>query len=1003
MAETKTNTEAKTNKERLKEITDGIEQGIKELFQTDRYRQYLSVLSRFHRYSVNNTMLIYLQRPDATLVAGYQKWKNQFGRHVLQGERGITIIAPTPLKKKIEEVKLDPDTHAPMLDKDGQQIVEEREISIPMFKPVKVFDVSQTDGKPLPQLAATLTGSVEQYDVFLEALRRSAPVPVSFAAIPANTDGFFSLTDQSITIREGMSQVQTIAALVHEVAHSKLHNTDAPVQEGAEEFDEIEIFGIPGLFSNGRISDEEVPDGMFRYDLRGSDYDPGDPVSVEHRVVVNHAGTVLTLRPLPVPDGGSLPFTEDKGMNFVGGSSSIQAFQNAHRKDRHTEEVEAESISYAVCQYFGIQTGDNSFGYIASWSQGKELKELRASLETINKTASGLITDIEKHFAEICKERGIDPKAIPEQAVETASEPPKDPYQEYAETACAFLRGLYEAGELNGEFHYMTDPATVPDLTELLRSGSFQSARGMLIEAAEQTDAPQLEELSKKLEALSDRWDRRLSYRIEPNDLYPECSILLAVEPRPDGPKEHGVLFSGPTSVCEKLLTELRDGTMTARQARAVQEHWDRAENRPLGEPECLYLLDGTSYLYIQATDDGYDYSLYDAVSMKLIDGGQFSVEGARMHPAGTLMDGAFKEVCVLQGLEPTKVETVPLEKLDEILAANTIQPQPEQKPEFVALDTYPMPDTDVPANALEDAGYLAGDMLPLSTETAMELCEQDFSIYAIVDGGQAELCYDTDDIAERPVDAVFAIPREEWEDSLDFQAAVQSRMERQPEREAAFLACPEDCFAVYQLKHTEETRFLTFASYEELGKQGKVPERQNYDLIYTAPLSMLPGARDLESAFEKFNLDRPADFSGHSLSVSDILAVKRGGEVSYHYCDSIGFRDLPGFNQPNQPENYLKAAEMSMEDDANMIDGIINNGPKQPTVAELESQVKAGQSISLLDLAKAAQAEKRPRDRTTAPKAKEAGPKILDRLKRPVPKQAKKPAPHRSAEKELI
>ena len=160
--------------------------------------------------------------------------------------------------------------------------------------------------------------------------------------------------------------------------------------------------------------------------------------------------------------------------------------ENGMKKDRHTEEVEAESISYAVCQYFGIQTGDNSFGYIASWSQGKELKELRASLETINKTASGLITEIEKHFAEICKERGIDPKAMPEQTAEAAPEPPKDPYQEYAESACAFLRGLYEAGELNGEFHYMTDPATVTDLTELLRNGNFQSARGMLIEAAEQ-------------------------------------------------------------------------------------------------------------------------------------------------------------------------------------------------------------------------------------------------------------------------------------------------------------------------------------------------------------------------------------------------------------------------------------------------------------------------------------------------------------------------------------
>lgn len=270
------------------------------------------------------------------------------------------------------------------------------------------------------------------------------------------------------------------------------------------------------------------------------------------------------------------------------------------------------------------------------------------------------------------------------------------------------------------------------------------------------------------------------------------------------------------------------------------------------------------------------------------------------MHPAATVMDGAFQEVCVLQGLEPTKVETVPLEKLEEILAANAIPPQPEKAPSVAALDTYPLPDIGVAANALEEAGYMAGDMLPLSMETAKALCERDCSIYAIVDGGKAELCYNTDDIDERPVETVFAIPREEWEGSIGFQSAVQNRMDRQQEREAAFLACPEDCF---------------------------------------------------------------------------------------------------------NNGNYLKAAELTVEDDCGMIDGIINNGQKQPTLAEPEGQVRAGPSISLLDLAKAAQTEekKKPRARTAAPKAKEEGPSILERLKRPRPKQAKKAAPHRSAEKELI
>ena len=181
-----------SNKERLREITEGIEQGIKELFESEKYRQYLSTMSRFHRYSVNNTMLIYMQMPDATLVAGYNKWRDQFERHVKRGERGITIIAPTPYRKKIEEQKLDPDTKAPMLDAEGRIIMEEKTIEIPMFKPVKVFDVSQTDGKPLPHLASDLTGNVAQYDAFMEALRRASPVPIAVRAIEPDTDGFFT-------------------------------------------------------------------------------------------------------------------------------------------------------------------------------------------------------------------------------------------------------------------------------------------------------------------------------------------------------------------------------------------------------------------------------------------------------------------------------------------------------------------------------------------------------------------------------------------------------------------------------------------------------------------------------------------------------------------------------------------------------------------------------------------------------------------------------------------
>ena len=359
------------NRERLQEITAGIEQGIKELFESEKYMRYLSVMSKFHRYSVNNTMLIYMQRPDATLVAGFNKWKNQFERHVKKGEHGITIIAPTPYKKKIEEMKRDPDTQAPILDADGKAIMEEKEIEIPMFRPVKVFDVSQTDGKPLPELADSLSGAVPHYEAFLEALRRSAPVPIEFEAMAANINGYFSSDQQRIAIRDGMSEVQTVSAAVHEVAHSKLHD---PKKYEAEPTWKIVM----------------VSEGGTKHDFH---LDFGTEAEAEQAA----------------EEGWS--YVDENQFEWrLEVEEDLTAVKQA-AKNRNTKEVEAESISYAVCQYFGIQTGENSFGYIASWSKDKEL---RASLETINKTSCELINDIERHYKEICKECGIDLTAAPE-------------------------------------------------------------------------------------------------------------------------------------------------------------------------------------------------------------------------------------------------------------------------------------------------------------------------------------------------------------------------------------------------------------------------------------------------------------------------------------------------------------------------------------------------------------------------------------------------------------
>ena len=742
-----------TNRERLQQITAGIEQGIKELFESEKYMRYLSVMSRFHRYSVNNTMLIYMQKPDATLVAGYNKWKNQFERHVKRGEHGITIIAPTPFKKKIEEQKLDPDTKAPMLDQDGKVIMEEREVEIPMFRPVKVFDVSQTDGKPLPELASTLSGSVQNYEAFMEALRRSAPVPLSVEPMAANMDGYFSPDQQRIAIRAGMSEVQTVSAAVHEIAHSKLHNY-AQVQEEA-----------------ARAGDKEPP----------------------------------------------------------------------KKKDRNTEEVEAESISYAVCQYYGIQTGENSFGYIANWSQGKELPELRASLETINKAAGELIADIDRHYKVICKERGIDLTAQPEQAVPQS--------------------------------------------------------------AAEETPTT------------------------------PEPS------------------------------TEYR---------------------------EALLVLDDTTYLHVQLCDTGWDYTLYDVATMKQLDGGQLDA------PELPLSTAALK-ICEMHDMGGQSIQYAPLSMIETLqeaavqqmqAAAKAAAPETTQLPDAPEqhLDEYPMPDPTLTQDDLEKCGYMDGDLLPLSKERAYELMERDLTVYIVQQGENPAMAFDTTDLDA--YDGIFAVTREEWEESPAFDAQVKERMDHQQEREQAFLDHKGDCFAIYQVKHTDELRDIRYEGLEWIKSIGQTVQRDNYDLVYTAPLepSDLKGSV-LDNLEYRFNNEHPADYRHPSMSVSDIVAIKRDGKVSCHYCDSFGFAEVPGF----LPDNPLKNAEMAVEDDYGMIDGILNNGSKEPTVAQLEQQARSGQSISLMDLAAAAHREDLDKKKS-----------VVEQLKSQPKPEHKKTAPKKSAEREI-
>ena len=936
-----------TNRERLREITDGIEQGIKELFESEKYMRYLSVMSRFHRYSVNNTMLIYMQKPDATLVAGYNKWKDQFERHVKKGEHGITIIAPTPYKKKIEEQKLDPDTKAPILDKDGKIVTEEKEIEIPMFRPVKVFDVSQTDGKPLPELASSLSGNVPNYEAFMEALRRSAPVPITFEAMAADTDGYFSADHQKIAIRQGMSEVQTVSATVHEIAHSKLHNQKKIQIANDEQYQEIELFDKSGLFSNGRIVRDNLPEGVYCYDLRGSDYDPGEPVCVEEQVVVNHAGSVLLTEPLELAEDGRLILTEEEGLNFVGGFSTLTQFLQEQRKDRHTEEVEAESISYAVCKYFGIETGENSFGYIASWSQGKELKELRASLETINKTSGTLISDIERHYKEICKERGIDPNAKAEP--ETAPiEQPED---------AAKVSDRQQTGDLT---YYVAECMEFPNLGEYHDNLSLKEA----IRIYQEIPAERMNGIKGIGFELKDGSDYEGPFPILTGQTI-DLDTIQAIDYYRDNP------------LVQKAVTEL---------AAAMPEM--EVLGADANQQEALFLINDTTYLHIQPCDSGWDYTLYDAASMKELDGGQLDMpELSRKN--------AVLQICDDNNLDSTSLRHAPMSMIETLQEAAYQQMQSEtsqmiassQLPEAQeqALDEYPMPDEQVSTPDMQEYGYSYDGMLPVTRERALELDAAGLTVYVLHEDNTESMVFDPQEIMDHG--GLFGVDHEEWEKSPQFHEKVMERQEHQQEREQAFLSQNRDCFAIYQVSR-DDPQNVRFMNLDWLKSHDISIDRSNYDLIYTAPLSASGTVPEqLEKLYQQFNLEKPVDFHSPSMSVSDIVAIKQDGKVSCHYCDSVGFTQIPGF----LPENPLKNAEMDVEDDYGMIDGIINNGAKEPTVAELEQQARSGQPISLMDLADAVHREEREKKKS-----------VVDQLKSQPKAEHKKTAPKKSAEREI-
>ena len=696
------------------------------------------------------------------------------------------------------------------------------------------------------EYATTIVARTGAHAFLEEAARAGIPMAIA-TSTPAflveaglrhnNMDGFFSPTAQRIAIRQGMSEVQTVCACIHEMTHATLHNYEKQRVEAAA----------------------------------------GDPSKEP---------------PKPKP--------------------------------HQIEEIEAESTSYMVCQYFGIETGENSFGYVASYCKNRELSELRACLNTINKTAGSMIAGIEKHFAEVCKEQGIDlseQKKEPEQTVPAAEEP-----------------------------------------------------------AAEEPAAPELDpidQLASDIDQFAFEFDP-YEYRDQVEDR--EAAVKdLAASLRHGGAR-------GVQDWLQSVLDENEPGEDTAKVAELMQRLDQLAP-----EQEKLLLLDEAVYLHLQTTEGGYDYTLYDKDTLRQMDGGQLD---APELPLST----AALEICEMHDLGGQSIKYAPLAMIETLqeaayqqmqeAAAQAAAPESTMLPDAPeqALDEYPMPDPMLTLDDLEKCGYRDGDMLPLSKERAMELYERDLTVYAVVDGGSAEMLFDREEFDTQAAGTMYAVSREEWEESPEFDARVQDRLNHQEERERAFLSHEGDCFAIYQVAENDPQR-LRFMNMDWLNAHDLSVERGNYDLVYTAPLPET-GSIDgrLHKLFEQFNFHRPADFHSPSMSVSDIVAIKRDGVVSCHYCDSVGFQEIPGF----LPSNPLKNAEMTVEDDYGMIDGIINNGPKA-TVAELEAQARSGQPISLMDLADAVHREERDKKKS-----------VMEQLRQSPKQERKKTAPKRSAEREL-
>ena len=826
------NTVYMSEKQKVKEITDKLEAGLKELFESEKYKSYLSTMSKFHNYSFNNTLLIAMQKPEATLVAGYQAWQKNFERHVNKGEKAIRILAPAPYKIKEERDKLDPVTGEMMFDENGMPQKEETEVTIPAFRAVSVFDVSQTDGKPIPELEVNeLLSTVEGYEDFVQALMNISPVPIAFEDIPGDSKGYFSTAEKRIAVQENMSESQTLKTMVHEVAHSMLH-------------------------------DKEVNQSMD----------------------------------IPV-------------------------------KDRNTKEVEAESVAFTVCQHFGIDTSDYSFGYIAGWSSGRNMKELKSSLDTIRKTASELITGIEgamqelqlnqemeqehgkesillvhnEDFSEynLVSVRGMDSAELIS-ALSTMNEEDKSNISSYLESKGAWTTELAdeqteEAEEYHIDVRYNMDTDELIDVKERMEQPIDTNLSVM----------GQAEQLINQLEAeknifTSEERNLIVNYAYKLDDMNKTRELAEKLAYREQYVQQDVAL----TIIDAKAeIDALPDPMIGLSEMREYGYQWN--EMLPLTQEKALELFEHDLHVYLLHTDG--TESLAESRERIEEHEGIFGVE---------------KETWNKALKQQTKITLILMD---------------EQEREY----TYPYP---VVAVDIEEMG---GD------RTAVFKTSEPISDTDVAEIHNA--FYGTD--LEFEIEKELGIT---WVESINYEdgSVITPEMARKEQ----LLYASTDKYGIYQLKPNPELDSLRFEGTESLKRMGITKDNfdaikpENYTLLYVGELSELQketqGAT-LEAIFEKFNLDHPEDFRGHSLSVSDIVVLHQNGQNTAHFVDSFGYTELPDFLREQIPEREVlqNTSGHNVQKTEPEIDGdeIIDLGDEtEQVLAEMKKTLESEQETEL-------------------------------------------------------